>query len=284
MTAVARVNLGDVIEERFTVLKKLGAGGMAVVYLAHDKMHNQKVALKFLSPRAFTDESTLKRFQREYNICARLNHPNIVKLFHFGTSPDGARYCAMEFISGMSLDEVLLAEDQLEPQRALKIMQGVCSALACFHEQGIVHRDLKPANIMIAPLENGGERVIVMDFGLARDINATALTKTGAILGTPYYLSPELALGERADHHTDIWQIGVITQELVTGKKTFDGDSLNEVVSSILSGKREPISEQIPYLSPLWDEVIGTMRGEQANRPLSISRDGVTGLEGFGGF
>ena len=256
MTAIARVNLGDIIEERFTILRKLGAGGMAVVYLAQDAKQDKKVALKFLSPRAFTDAATLKRFQREYTICARFDHPNIVKLFHFGTSPDGARYCAMEFISGLSLDEVLQAEERLEPERVLTIMQGVCSALAAFHKEGIVHRDLKPANIMIAPQEGGGERVIVMDFGLARDVNATALTKTGAILGTPYYLSPELALGERADFRTDIWQVGAITQELVTGRKTFSGDSLNEVVSAILSGTPEPIVEQIPGISPLWDEVI----------------------------
>ncbi len=256
MSGEVSPNIGKVIDNRFTILSRLGAGGMAVVYLAQDGYRNEQVALKFLQPRMLTDKSILMRFHREYKICARFDHPNIVKLFHFGQADDGAYYCAMEYISGMAIDEILQVEDQIEPSRVNTIMSGVCKALSCFHKENIVHRDLKPANIMIAPLQGGGERVVVMDFGLARDMDATALTRTGAVLGTPYYLSPELAMGEKADLRTDVWQIGVITHELLTGEKAFSGTSLNDVVSGILSGKRKLISVSNPDLSPLWDEII----------------------------
>ena len=222
--------LGTTLDNRYVIAGKLGSGGMARVYLAKDKDTGKKVAIKVLQVSPLLDNSSLKRFQREFDICSKLDNEHIVRLYTFGTTAERAPYIAMEYIDGETLGDYFDREGPFSEAECVKLLEPVVSALSAFHDHGVVHRDLKPDNIMIT---NKG-RVVVMDFGLARDLGVTALTETGAILGTPYYMSPELAQGEGSDHRSDIWQIGVLAYEMMTGDKPFDGNDIGAVLAQII--------------------------------------------------
>ncbi len=242
--------IGQIIDDRYEVIDFLGNGAMAFVFEADDlKENNRKVALKIMQSPLDRQPPLRKRFRGEFEACQRLNHDNIVKVYSMGELPSGSPYYAMEYLPYPALDDILLREGDLSAERTISYLRQMASAFDHFHPTGVVHRDLKPANIIIA--EN--ERLVLVDFGLARDINRTTLTKTGAMIGTPLYLSPDILMGLKVDGRSDIFSLGVIGYEMLTGEKPFMANTLEEVVSRIMVGRPEPVTKLVPGISPAWN-------------------------------
>jgi len=226
----------------YTIHEKLGEGGMGVVYKAEDTILRRTVALKFL-PRALTASSEARtRFIHEARAAAALDHPNICTVYEIDDADDRI-FISMAYIEGQTLREKIRS-DSLTQEEFLDITLQIAEGLKEAHDKGIVHRDIKPSNIMISP--NG--RIKIMDFGLARSVTQTRITKTGMTMGTTAYLSPEQARGEAVDYRTDIWSLGVILYEMATGALPFRGDHEQAVIYSILNHEPEPISVLCPTI------------------------------------
>ena len=182
---------GTVVDKRYTLLNKLGGGGMANVYLAHDEVLDREVALKLMREAFIDDEEFLERFRREARNAASLSHPNIAQVYDQGR--DGQNYIAMEYVPGGTLKDRIVEVGALEPAEATGVAARVADALSVAHSKGIVHRDIKPQNVLLTP---SGD-VKVVDFGIARALSATVVTRTSHVLGTAGYMSPEQAAGQR---------------------------------------------------------------------------------------
>ncbi len=207
--------------KNYSIVRELGRGGMGVVYKAYEHSLGRHVALKVLPSDLARNPDAVKRFMREARSAARISHPNAVPIFAVGDS-DGIYYIAMEYVPGKSLADWIKSEGRFPVDRALKIVREAADVLRAAHDMQIVHRDIKPQNIII---DRGGH-ARVLDFGLARVLNATTeLTHTGAIMGTPYYMSPEQCQGQPADFRSDIYSLGIVLYELLTGDPPFKGDS-----------------------------------------------------------
>ncbi|OVE79086.1 hypothetical protein BVY00_01305 [bacterium G20] len=213
----------------YQILSKLGEGGMGEVYLAEDTKLKRKVALKFLPANLTKDKDATERFKREAQAAAALNHPNIVTIHEIGEH-EGQIYIAMEHVDGHSIREVI-EKGSIEVEKVIDITKQICEGLDKAHEAEIVHRDIKPENILI---DNDG-RVRILDFGLARMKGVSKLTKESSTLGTVKYMSPEQLRGEEVDHRTDIWSLGVVMYEMLTGEVPFKGEYEQAVVYSILN-------------------------------------------------
>ena len=209
-----------VLADRYEVEQLLGQGGMARVFRGKDRVLNRTVAVKVLSPQFASDDQFVARFRREAQAAAALNHPNIVSVYDTGDQGD-VHYIVMEYVEGRTLRDVIRQEGPILPERASEIGQAVARALSSAHEAGLVHRDIKPGNIM---LTREGE-VKVMDFGIARTSTGDTLTQTAAVLGTASYLSPEQAQGTTVDARSDIYSLGCVLYEMLTGRAPFTGDS-----------------------------------------------------------
>jgi serine/threonine-protein kinase len=225
--------VGQMIGGRYRVTGVLGEGGMGMVYVGEQQMGStvRKVAIKTLHPHLSKDPSVLARFHRECGTVAQLEHPNTIKFYDFGATPEGQLYIAMEFVAGRALSEVIEQEAPLPPDRVIKIMRQVCGALDEAHKQGIIHRDLKPENLILTNRAGEADFVKVLDFGIAaRTESADAqkeqkLTQQGMVLGTPPYMSPEQFTGKALDTRSDIYSLGVMSYETLTGKLPFDADT-----------------------------------------------------------
>src|SRR5260370_13957691 len=220
LNAAAVLEIGQVISGRFQILEMLGIGGMGAVYKAHDRDINRIIALKCIRPELVNNADVVQRFTQELLLARQIAHKNVVRIYDVGDS-GGLKFITMEYLEGRDLGRVMEERGKLPPPEAIAIGWQVCAGLAAAHAEGIIHRDLKPSNIM---LESSG-RVVVMDFGLARAQDQDLMTKTGAIMGTFQYMSPEQAKGEKADASSDIYSTGLIFYELLTGQKPYPAES-----------------------------------------------------------
>jgi serine/threonine-protein kinase len=212
--------LPQVLARRYEVVRRVGVGGMADVYLAEDTQLGRQVALKILHPQYAGDASFVERFRREALSAAKLQHPNIVQIYDSGQEGD-FNFIVMEYVEGRSLKDYLSEVGQLEIREAARVAGEVLTALAYAHRTGLVHRDIKPGNILLS--DDG--KVQVTDFGIARAEAGSTMTQTGTILGTAYYLSPEQAQGLPLDGRSDIYSLAVVLYEMLTGRRPFEGDS-----------------------------------------------------------
>jgi len=212
---------------RYRVGEELGRGGMAKVYRGEDTVLGRPVAIKILAPQYADDPNFVSRFRREAQAAARLSNQHVVSVFDTG-SDDGVHYIVMEYVEGRTLADFLAGGGRIMPDRASEIAIDVCDALSAAHAQGVIHRDIKPGNIMITP---SGE-VKVTDFGIARvTSNAETVAQTAAVLGTASYLSPEQAQGQPVDGRSDLYSLGCVLYEMVSGRAPFLGDSAVAVAS-----------------------------------------------------
>jgi serine/threonine protein kinase len=239
--------LGRFINDRYKVVGVIARGGMGKVYRAEQAPLGRLVALKVLSPsyNGDNDPGFHRRFFLEASIASKLNHPNTVTIFDYGKTDDDIFYIAMELLEGRTLQRALRDEGPFEPERAMRIARQICRSLREAHSLGVIHRDLKPANVMLAKQEEG-EFVKVLDFGLVKDLADTQenLTKTGLFMGSPKYMSPEQIRSENVDHRADIYALGVLMYEMLSGKVPFDrANSVNILMAHI--------HEQVPTISEL---------------------------------
>ena len=242
----------DVYGGRYEVLGRAGAGGMAEVYRARDELLGREVALKVLSERFAHDRSFVERFRREAQSAANLSHPNIVSLYDYG-SDDGAYFIVMEYIDGQSLSEVIASEAPLMPERAADIASDVAGALQRAHTAGLVHRDIKPGNIMIT----SSGQTKVTDFGIARALGhgEQTMTQTGMVIGTASYLSPEQAQGNPVDARSDVYSLGCVLYEMLTGRVPFAGDTPLSIAYKHVREEAQPPSRLNPDVPSELDSI-----------------------------
>jgi serine/threonine protein kinase len=230
---------------KYKILEKIGQGAMGEVYKAHDSVLNRWVAVKTISTSLAGDDTLRKRFEREAQSAARLNHPNIITVYDFGEEHDKI-YMAMELLEGNDLKHAIAKGKLPNLDQKIDLMAQICDGLAFAHQHEIVHRDLKPANIHLQP--NG--QVKIMDFGLAR-LGGSEMTRTGMVMGTPHYMSPEQVRGERVDARSDVFALGCVFYELLTGRKPFDAESMHSVLFKVMQEDPPPISDlarEVPFV------------------------------------
>lgn len=211
---------GKVINNRYKIIEKIGSGGMADVWKAEDTLLKRVVALKILHKQFVEDENFLERFRREAQAAAKLTHPNIVSIFDVGED-DGTQYIVMEYAPGTNLKQIIQKDAPLPPEKAVHIASQICNAMAFAHQHEIIHRDIKPHNVIITP----EEAIKVTDFGIARAGSSSTMTRTGTIIGTAHYISPEQAQGGMIGSTTDIYSLGVVLYEMLTGELPFRGEN-----------------------------------------------------------
>src|SRR5947209_6137043 len=248
--AVSDSLIGTLFDGRYQILRKLGAGGMANVYLAEDQELGRRVAIKILNDRHANDEQFVERFRREAKNAAGLSHPNIVSIYDRGEA-ENTYYIAMEYLDGRSLKELVVARGPLPVEDVIAFTRQVLAALRFAHRKGVVHRDIKPHNVMA----DADGRLKVTDFGIAR-AGASQMTEAGSIIGTAQYLSPEQARGAAVDQRSDLYSIGVVLYEMLTGEVPFNGETPVEIAMRHLSDTPQPPSTKRPEIPPDLDMIV----------------------------
>ena len=227
------ITKGYKINDRYQIIKTIGEGGMANVYLAQDTILNRQVAVKVLRGDLADDEKFVRRFQREALSASKLVHPNIVEMYDVGED-NGSYYIVMEYINGKTLKSLVKKRGALTLPEVIDIMTQLLSGIMCAHDSYIIHRDIKPQNVLI--LEDG--RVKITDFGIAMALNSNELTQTNSVMGSVHYLPPEQANGSGSTIKSDIYSLGILMYELLTGKVPFKGDNAVEIA---IKQMKEPI-------------------------------------------
>lgn len=251
---VVQINLaGQVLEGRYKIVKKVGEGGMSFVYLATDVATNHRYAIKVLSSALSQDDTAMARLKREASLGMRLEHPNICHIIRLGETEDGLVYVVMPFVEGEILSDRNQRLGVLPPDQTVPLVRDIAEGLHFAHQLRIVHRDLKPENIMVTKNPEGGERAVVMDFGLAKERRVGAeiqkLTSTGTILGTPEFMSPEQLRGKPLDPRTDVYSLALMTYEMLTGKLPFVGRTQQETMIARLRSDPIPLRQMKPELN-----------------------------------
>ena len=242
--------IGRVIKGKYKIYDEVGAGGFATVYLGRNMDTNEIVAIKVLGEQFTRDPRYVERFRREAGLAERLRHPNIVRILDHGVE-GGMNFLVMEFVEGLTLDKMISRRGGLPVDEVLSYVEQACAGLQAAYEAGVVHRDIKPANLMITP--NG--TVKIMDFGIARMETMSGLTQSGVFMGTPRYISPEMATGAGADIRSDLYALGLLTYEMLTGEAPFDADNPWAVLRQQIEEQPAPLHEIRPDAPP-WLEAI----------------------------
>ena len=244
--------IGHVLDGKYELLARLGEGGMGAVYRARRKMIGDEVAVKVLLQKYVAETAAVERFRREARAAAMLRHPNVVAIYDFGEArgDDAPAYIVMELVEGHSLRDLLKREGKLKPERAVHLMRQICAGVGAAHRRGIWHRDLKPDNIIVAAPDedNESETVKVVDFGIAklRDfIGEFTLTQTGAVIGTPYYMSPEQCKGETLDARSDVYSLSAVLYEMLNGAPPFTARTSTGVVAKHLTETPPPLEKDL---------------------------------------
>ena len=279
--------VGQVIADRYHVIKKLGEGGMGQVYLAEHVKMGRRSAIKVMSPSMVHDPDAVARFNREAANASRITHPNVCAVYDFGETPDGLIYLAMEFVEGEPLTDLLVREGALPVQRATAIFKQTADALQAAHDLGIVHRDLKPDNIMVTRGRDGSDQVKVVDFGIAKAVGGDEagqkVTKTGLVVGTPEFMSPEQLSGDKVDGRSDLYSLGLVYFRMLTGKLPFQADTVQETMIKRLTddpAKLGPTRPDLTFPAGLQDVLDAALVRTPAERYQTVAKfaDDVTGV------
>ena len=273
--------IGSVIADRYHIVKKLGEGGMGAVYLGEHVKMGRKSAIKVMTQSMVNDPDAIARFNREAANAARINHSNVCAIYDFGETKEGLIYLAMEFIEGGALTDAIEA-GAIPPRRAASIIEQAGQALQAAHDLGIVHRDLKPDNIMITKARDGSDVVKVVDFGIAKAMSGEEgqkVTKTGLVVGTPEYMSPEQLSGDKLDGRSDIYSLALVFYRMLTGTLPFQADSAQETMIKRLTDDPLPLNQAVPgghfpdTLQQVMDRALARMPSERYASAAEFSRD-----------
>jgi serine/threonine-protein kinase len=267
--------IGKLIDGKYELTAKLGEGGMSVVYRARRAHIGDDVAVKILLRKFISDEVALTRFRREARAAAMLHHPNVITIHDFGeTGDDNApAYIVMEFVKGTPLRELLESEKKFSIERALRLMRGICAGVGVAHRQGVVHRDLKPDNIIVvAPTADYEfESVRVLDFGLAKVLADSGGNPTGAIVGTPFYMSPEQCLGNPLDARSDVYSLGAMLYEMLSGTRPFTAETVSGVVSKQLTEDPRPLAADLGIPRRVSTAIMKALAKDPDDRPQTAT-------------
>jgi serine/threonine-protein kinase len=257
--------VGTVLLDRFRVLRRVGRGGFGAVYLVEDSAVQEELILKILNPQLAQDDTARERLVRELKTTRRITHRSVIRIHDF-LDLGGVFAVSMEYFHGRELGKVLAAEGRLDPRRALGIAAQVCEGLAAAHATGIVHRDIKSANILIGD----GDVVKVLDFGLAaaQEHEGPRLTQSGLLVGTPEYMAPEQIRGDTVDGRTDLYALGIVLYETLSGRRPFTGQTPVQILFQHLEGAATDLSALVPGLSPGVEALVASaMARDPADRP-----------------
>jgi serine/threonine protein kinase len=257
--------IGKILGEKFKINKRLGAGGMATVYKATQINLGREVALKIIHPNLVNDNESISRFYREARDLATLSHPSIVTVYDFGTE-EGYHYISMEYLQGKNLTEVIRQEGRLDELKIVKYIAPIADALNHLHENGLIHRDIKSSNIFIS----SNDRAVLMDFGIAFHQDKT-ISMSGAILGTVEYMSPEQARGDVIDGRSDIFSLGLVMYEAITGRVPFYSDNPTSTLYKVVHEPAPPIPDDIKVSKELKDLVLSTLEKDADQRPQNAT-------------
>jgi tetratricopeptide (TPR) repeat protein/predicted Ser/Thr protein kinase len=269
---------GQILGQRYEILQILGEGGMGAVYKARDIELNRMVALKVIRPELAGSQAIIDRFKQELLLATQVTHKNVIRIYDLSEA-DGMKFITMEFVEGEDLRSLMQQKTKLAPGEAVEIMLQVCRALEAAHSVGIIHRDLKPQNIM----RDKAGRILVMDFGLARTLEGDGMTQTGALVGTMDYMSPEQALGKDLDQRSDLFTLGLIFYELLTGKMPYKADS---VVASLLKRTQEraaPVSSHDATIPRPLSDIVGRCMDPDVKMRYESSSQIMADLEAWQG-
>jgi serine/threonine protein kinase len=275
--------VGMVLDSKYKLIESLGEGGMGSVFRAQRLHIGDEVAVKLLHRDLVREKQALERFRREARTAAMIRHPNVVSIHDFndGTGAVSEAYIVMELVQGVSLAKLLRREGRMPPRRAVHLMQGICNGVGVAHRQGLLHRDLKPDNVIVVPPAHDGEEETakVVDFGLAkvRDVAAaTALTQTGTVLGTLYYMSPEQCSGAELDARADVYSLGAMLYEMLVGNPPFRANNMAGIISKHLHEQPPPFSEFLPVPAAIQSVCLRALAKERDQRQadaLALGRD-----------
>lgn len=259
----APVKPGDVVAGKYQVERVLGAGGMGVVVAAMHQQLHERVAIKFLLAEVAQHPGAVERFQREARAAVRIKSEHVARVFDVDMLEDGVPYMVVEFLEGVDLTHRLEKVGSLPPEEAVEYVLQACEAMAEAHTLGIVHRDLKPSNLFLTRRANGEPLIKVLDFGISKmapapeDAPRPSLTSTTGVFGSPMYMSPEQARSAKnVDARTDIWSLGVVLYELLSGRAPFEGTMVPEVVAKIAADPPLPLRDSVPDLDPRLEQIV----------------------------
>jgi serine/threonine-protein kinase len=244
--------IGQVLSDRYRILRKIGQGGMGVVYLSEHALIEKKIALKVLFPELTRRAELVARFLQEAKSASRIDHENVIGISDFGQLPDGLVYIAMEYLDGVDLGQILRTDGAIPWERARPILMQIAKGLRAAHEHGIIHRDMKPENVFVIQREGRPDFIKVLDFGIAKvvglDGDGPRLTQAGAIFGTPEYMSPEQAQGQMPDHRVDVYALGCLMYQMLTGVVPFQAESFMAILAKHMMEPVTPLRQRRPDL------------------------------------
>ncbi len=283
--------IGTTLDSRYEIERKLGEGGMGVVFLARHSVIEKLVAVKVLKREVARDQSVVKRFVQEAKSASRIGHPNIVDVTDFGTTPDGMTYSVMEFVQGHTLHQLIAQDAPMPPSRVLPIVAQIAKALGAAHDKGIIHRDLKPDNVFVIDRDGRRDFVKIVDFGIAKVLDGPSgdgprLTRAGAVFGTPEYMAPEQAAGRGdIDHRADIYSLGIILYELLIGRVPHKGDNMMRTLAMQMLDPLVPPRKAAPELeiSAELESVVLKALAKKPDERYQSMHELVRGLEGVSG-
>jgi eukaryotic-like serine/threonine-protein kinase len=281
---------GQVIDAKYRIVRLIGEGGMGAVFEGENVRISRRVAIKVLHPNAMANPETVQRFEREAQAAGRIGSDHILEILDLGTLSDGGRYMVMEFLAGETLSGRIRRHGRLTPQQVVPLVRQMLVGLAAAHDAGIVHRDLKPDNVFVLKERSGiRDYVKIIDFGISK-FNVVggdfSMTRTGAVMGTPFYMSPEQAKGSGGvDQKSDLYAVGVILYEAVTGEVPFLASTFNELLFKIVLSDPKPLHEVIPGIDPAFVAVVSRAMAREPSQRFATAKEMIEALDalGFGG-